>query len=130
MLQISPDRVLRSLPADLSLDEDQPVKNDILDIARVRSKVGKSQTPATSSKGAMGLASAVAFTVTALEAAFQGHRVVAGAPLDETGPVPVFEVYAIGSARPVSSSRLTGRAVLSAECKPPIRRSKGRMAYG
>jgi len=99
-LLISPDGVVRSYRADLSLDTDQPVKNYIREIARVRGEVRKAQAPTLSSRGAMGVSGAVPFTLTALEAAFPGHRVVAGRPSGEAGEVPVFEVYATGSASP------------------------------
>lgn len=99
-LLISPDGVVRSYRADLSLDKDQPVKNYLRDIARVRSEVRQAQAPTFSRTGEMSLSGPVPFTLTALEAAFPEHRVVAGRPFSETEPFPVFEVYAPGSASP------------------------------
>lgn len=99
-LLVSPDGVVRGYRTDLSVDKDQPVKNYIQDIARVRGEVRKAQAPTISNSGAMGVSGAVPFTLIALEAAFPGHKVVAGEPSGAKDPVPVFEVYAPGATSP------------------------------
>ena len=95
-LLVSPDGIVRGSRKELSADKDQPVKNYIKDIARIRGEVRKSLLPTISSTGAMGLTGPLPFTLPAIEAAFPGLIVTSHIDSD----VPVFHVSAPDAAQP------------------------------
>jgi AhpC/TSA family len=95
-LLVSPDGIVRSFRTDLSADRDQPVKNYIKDIARIRGEVRKSLLPTISAAGAMGVTGPTPFTLPAIEAAFPGLVVTSQVDSD----VPVFHVSAPDAAGP------------------------------
>jgi len=99
-LVVSPDGIVRGFRTDLSVDQDQPVKSFIQDIARVRGEVRASLLPTISQTGAMGINGPVPFTLPAIEAAFPGLVVTSHIDSGDGTDLPVFHVSAPDAAKP------------------------------
>lgn len=94
-LVVSPDGIVRGFRTDLSVDQDQPVKSFIRDIARVRGEVGAAASLVMSPAGVAGLGQHTPFTVSAVEKAFPGYTVI---PItDPATGIATFEVRPSGS---------------------------------
>lgn len=93
-LLVSPDGVVRAFRTDLSVVED-PVKNFIRDVARVRGEVRDATRLTLSPAGVASLGPSTPFTVSAVEKAFPGFTVIPVAN-PETG-ASAFEIRPDGA---------------------------------
>ena len=99
-LLVSPDGVVRGFRTDLSVAGEQPVKDFLRDVARVKKAVGNAQGPMMGPAGVMGITGTTPFTLAAIEAAFPGHAVVSTTDGEGAEAQPVFEVRTPGTETP------------------------------
>ncbi len=99
-LLVSPDGVVRGFRTDLSVAGEDPVKDFLRDVARVKKTVGNAQGPMMGPAGVMGITGTTPFTLAAIETAFPGHTVVSTIDGEGATAEPVFQVRTPGTGEP------------------------------
>ena len=101
---ISPDGVVRAFRTDLSVDDGEPVKDFLKDVARVKGEVRKAEfggtpLPATiGPEGTMRLKGETPFTLDAMKAAFPGHEILTDRAFAGDQAYPVFLIQTIATS--------------------------------
>jgi hypothetical protein len=97
-LLVSPDGIVRGFRSDLSVAGNEPVKDFLRDVARVKGEVRQAALLVIGPSGVGDLNKATPFTVSAVEAVFTGYDVI---PVTGAGSdVATFEVRPKGSEAP------------------------------